>query len=338
MRTIRFNFNNEQGILELRQNDEGIITVPGQPDLPEFATIQEFAEFYAIARNVSADHLKNWVLHEDGDVYSFILRAAKAGITPQAIADQINEAIEAVRGTTHVLVVEAFRRRMLAATDVEEALIADPQPELAQAVYDKLVELEAFVEPEVDTRSDLEVMLDETLETVGTVVLYAKALNLPVTATVSQIVDAADLANMDIYDVEDAVAALVDSLALTTDTYNLIQLSALVAQAPVGVRNEDTVKKLVASATFAARDGINIRTIKFGNRYVKDTADYILLENLDTERIRTVNGSPIYFVFDEGLDAIMEAEIREARAQRAAELATLAEQRMDDSDSEDWDF
>ena len=42
--------------------------------------MQELAENYAIARNVATDNLKNWTLVEDGDTFSFVLRAATAGV------------------------------------------------------------------------------------------------------------------------------------------------------------------------------------------------------------------------------------------------------------------
>lgn len=327
MRTIRFNFNNEQGILELSQNTEtNVITVPGQEDLPTFTSIEEFAEFYAIARNVSADNLKNWVLREDGDVYSYVLRAGTAGISGVSIREDIEGIIEEVKGTTHFLIVQAFSRRVLGAPDIVEALIADPDQTLAQAVYDKLNEGGFLVEPEVDTRSALEVHLDEVEENLGSFALYAKALNLPVNSTREQIVAAANLANMELYDLIALVDTVIETLYATTDTSNVVLLTALVAQGPVGVTDEDTVKRLVASATFAGRDGINIRTVKFGTRFVKDTSEYVLLADLDQANIRTVNGKPILFVRDAGVDTEMEAEITERREKIRA--AAEAERNM----------
>lgn len=79
----RFNFNNEQDTTPITVDEvTKAVTFNGV----EFASVQEFAEFYALARDVKPENLKNWVLVENGDTYSFVLRAATAGHDASEIA------------------------------------------------------------------------------------------------------------------------------------------------------------------------------------------------------------------------------------------------------------
>lgn len=75
-----FNFNNEEYILPIDLAEDGTVTMQTNGQEIRFATVQELAENYAIARNVATDNLKNWTLVEDGDTFSFVLRAATAGV------------------------------------------------------------------------------------------------------------------------------------------------------------------------------------------------------------------------------------------------------------------
>jgi len=79
----RFNFNNEQDTTPIAVDEvTKAVTFNGV----EFTSVQEFAEFYALARDVKPENLKNWVLVENGDTYSFVLRAATAGHDASEIA------------------------------------------------------------------------------------------------------------------------------------------------------------------------------------------------------------------------------------------------------------
>lgn len=74
METLYFNFNNEANTTEFYQ--EGTtVSFMGQT----FESVEEFAEFYALARDVKPENLKNWVLLQDGNTYSYVLRAGTAG-------------------------------------------------------------------------------------------------------------------------------------------------------------------------------------------------------------------------------------------------------------------
>lgn len=75
-----FNFNNEEYQLPIEVTEDGRVTVEINNAPVEFANVTELAHAYAVARNVSPDNLKNWTLVEDGETYSFVLRAATAGV------------------------------------------------------------------------------------------------------------------------------------------------------------------------------------------------------------------------------------------------------------------
>lgn len=82
-----FNFNNEADLTEVEVNDTtGVVTFQIGDETAEFETLQEFAEFYATARNVQPENLKNWVMTEDGNQFAFVLRAGTAGVDVAGLA------------------------------------------------------------------------------------------------------------------------------------------------------------------------------------------------------------------------------------------------------------
>ena len=86
-----FNFNNEEYVLPINEHEDGSVTFEVNGNEVQYASIQALAESYALARNVAADNLKNWVLVEDGAYYSFVLRAATAGADFFSIFNEFNE-------------------------------------------------------------------------------------------------------------------------------------------------------------------------------------------------------------------------------------------------------
>lgn len=89
-----FNFNNEADLTPVDVDEEtGRVSLDIGDRHSEFESVQEFAEFYAVARNVKPENLKNWVLTEDGDQFAFVLRAGTAGLT----ADEIREMSRGLR-------------------------------------------------------------------------------------------------------------------------------------------------------------------------------------------------------------------------------------------------
>lgn len=79
--TKYFNFNNEQALTLVEQHEDGTVTFAIGDAHGSFDSLQEFAEFYALARNVLPENLKNWVLIEDGNQFAFVLRASTGAVT-----------------------------------------------------------------------------------------------------------------------------------------------------------------------------------------------------------------------------------------------------------------
>jgi hypothetical protein len=86
MSTKHFNFNNEADLTPIEVNDEtGVVEFTLDGQVATFESVQEFAEFYALARNVVPENLKNWTLTEDGNHVAFVLRAGTAGLDANEI-------------------------------------------------------------------------------------------------------------------------------------------------------------------------------------------------------------------------------------------------------------
>lgn len=97
MSTKYFNFNNEQELFPIDFDDEtGRVSVSMGEETAEFDDIQDFAENYAVARNVLPENLKNWTLITDPDTdsFSFVLKAGTAGMSDNKdIINYINELV-----------------------------------------------------------------------------------------------------------------------------------------------------------------------------------------------------------------------------------------------------
>ena len=96
--TKYFNFNNEQALTQVDQHEDGTVTFAIGDAHESFESLQEFAEFYALARNVLPENLKNWVLIEDGNQFAFVLRASTGAVTDEEI-ETITRALFAVGRT-----------------------------------------------------------------------------------------------------------------------------------------------------------------------------------------------------------------------------------------------
>ena len=90
MSTKYFNFNNEADVTPVEVNDEtGVVTFTMGDETAEFNTLQEFAEFYAVARNVIPENLKNWEMTEDGNHFAFVLKVGTAGLEADEVAELV---------------------------------------------------------------------------------------------------------------------------------------------------------------------------------------------------------------------------------------------------------
>ena len=93
MTTKYFNFNNEQELFPIDVDDNGAVVISVDGAEAHFNSVQEFAENYAIARNVLPENLKNWTLtnDDDTDTFSFVLQAGTAGLDTEELVDLVSE-------------------------------------------------------------------------------------------------------------------------------------------------------------------------------------------------------------------------------------------------------
>lgn len=90
-----FNFNNEQDLIPVDVDEDGKVTINVDGTDAEFDSAEDFAENYAVARNVLPENLKNWTLIEDGDQISFVLEAGTAGaISKDEMTQIVKNAID----------------------------------------------------------------------------------------------------------------------------------------------------------------------------------------------------------------------------------------------------
>ena len=310
-KTVQFNFNNEADILELRMDEEtGEVTIPSQDGL-SFESMEKFAEYYAIARNVAADRLKNWVLTSDGSVYTFSLRAATAGVSAYDIRAELIDAINASAEGVHPLDVVSFRQEVENTNDIVDALANASNRELARDVYNVLDEAGLLTEEVYDEYDVVEEFMDEVNDKIGSYAIFAHTLNMNLASTKEAILDRIRASEIDPYDFIDQhnQRVALDSERANVSPYKPELLTALLLQEAVGVEGDDIVQKVRVAAQFARREKVNIRTIKVGRRYVKDTAEYVSVGSLTGESVRSVNGAPVIYTFDASVDQEVEAEL-----------------------------
>lgn len=139
MSTKYFNFNNEADLTQIELNDEtGAVQFELDGQVATFETVQEFAEFYAIARNVVPENLKNWTLTEDGTHIAFVLRAGTAGLE----ADEITALVTGLRaaGMTPAeigaAVASAQNIQATQAVRPEQVTQIDTQECVSNVIYD----------------------------------------------------------------------------------------------------------------------------------------------------------------------------------------------------------
>lgn len=137
MSTQYFNFNHEADLTPVEVNDvTGEVTLTLEDQTQTFNDKQEFAEFYATARNVLPENLKNWVLTEDQNQFAFVLRSGTAGLD----VDKTAKLVEAYRaaGMTPQEIGAAIASQVAQSnTDAEpsqDALSFDTVDEVVDAV------------------------------------------------------------------------------------------------------------------------------------------------------------------------------------------------------------
>lgn len=249
MSTKYFNFRHEENLVELNVNDEtGRVEVRGV----EFDSVEEFAEQYALARDVRPDQFKNWALTENGDTYIYDLRAATAGNNLAAIATALREA-----GFTPEEVAKALAAQQ--ALEAAPAPVAVPESTRSRAVN-------SFVE-------------DSTR-----LVLLAFELGIPDLDGIIRFVEEADLSEYEEYEDEYGDIEYNDEFEATTSfLFAKIQaarenLQEELPDVPVVFaalyklgrldeveRHEDLIHKVFTTADVTGRQSVQVVTIADGH-------------------------------------------------------------------------
>lgn len=137
MSTQYFNFNHEADLTPVEVNDvTGEVTLTLGDQTQTFNDKQEFAEFYATARNVLPENLKNWVLTEDQDQFAFVLRSGTAGLDVDETAKLV-QAYRAAGMTPEEIGVAIASQVAQPKTDVEPS---QPEFRFADDVLDNVKE------------------------------------------------------------------------------------------------------------------------------------------------------------------------------------------------------
>lgn len=325
MKICQFNFNNEVDAFEIHVEDDGRVSVPDGNGgvLGTYDSVEQLAEIYAQARGVKNENLKNWVLLENGNEYTFVLRAGTAGLNVSEAYDQIEEAINSLNGY-HPLSIVRAKEQILGDgdKDVTEALVHCAETDIARDVYDRLAALINGEEPaevaepeEVDNRSDLQKYVDEMAETPGALAFLASVAGLSVDTDKNDI--AAALSNSYVLSNVESLRALYrnaisdarnEGMGVKSDADALTVINQVVA----AEKDEEMKARIVATAKMARRSKVNVPVDIVGRKHIKHTAEMVAVEDIQATELY-VRGNVAFIVrFDEGIDAELEAERDEA--------------------------
>lgn len=326
MKRCQFNFNNEVDAFEILVDEEtGRVEVRGEGEqlLAEYDSVQQMAEIYAQARDVKPENLKNWVLLQNGNVYSFVLRAGTAGVNVADVEEQLEAAIDGLAGKYHALSIARAKEQILAdgTVDLTEALVHCTEMEIARDIYDVMFPTEgtteettevAPVEPEeVDTRSDLEKYVDDMENVPGAIGFLATLVGLGVGATKEEVL-AQLTASYVLSNVSSLRAlynnAINDAITEGIGVVTVEDALTVITQTPAG-RKDDTMKARILQATrMAGRDQMNVSVDIVGEKHIRHTAELVSLADLEGLDLYVRYNVPFVVRFSDTIDAEIEAE------------------------------
>lgn len=324
MEIKQFNFNNEVDAFEIHVEDDGTVVVPDEngEEMARYDSVQQLAEIYAQARGVKPENLKNWVLLENGDEYTFVLRAGTAGVNVSEAYDQIEAALNTLNGY-HPLNVARAREQILSDgdKDLTEALVHCTETEIARDVYDSLAALiggteDAPAEPEeveeVDNRTDLQKYVDEMAQQPGAVAFLATVAGLDVDSDKDEV--AAALENSYVLSNVESLRALYrnaisdarrDGVGIQSDADAL----TVITQIPAAEKDENMKARVVATAKMAGRKKVNVPVDIVGRKHIRHTAEMVPLDEIENTDLY-VRGNVAFIVrFDETIDETIDAEL-----------------------------
>lgn len=355
MRICQFNFNNEVDTFEIQVEEDGTVRVPGTNGeiLAEYDSVAQMAEMFALARDVKAENLKNWVLLENGDVYSFVLRAGTAGLSMEDMEgltvgdmqEQLENAFASLAGRFHALAVARARDQVMGSPDrnLADALIQCTETDIAGAVYDALesVEAPAEEEPEEDTRTDAKRFFDD-YNIPGVKELFAILMNLPAASDLEEVISAAEnhplLSDYDRLlecyraDVDNAVRNGI-GVVTTADALTVLN------QIPAYASGDEAKARMKAAASLARRSRVNLTLDIVGRRCIRHTSTIVSLEELDGIELYLRGNELLMVQFDDAVDAELEAErdAEERDEEGEAEYDAYEYAREHEYDDEDED-
>lgn len=327
MKRCQFNFNNEVDAFEILVDEEtGRVEVRGEGEqlLAEYDSVQQMAEIYAQARDVKPENLKNWVLLQNGNVYSFVLRAGTAGVNVADVEEQLEAAIDGLAGKYHALSIARAKEQILAdgTVDLTEVLVHCTETEIARDIYDVMFPTEgtteettevAPVEPEeVDTRSDLEKYVDDMENVPGAIGFFATLVGLGVGATKEEVL--AQLTASYVLSNVSSLRALYNNAINDAITEGIGVVTAedaltVITQTPAAVK-DDTVKTRIIQATrLAGRERMNVSVDIVGSKHIRHTAEMVSLTELEGVDLYVRNNVPFIIRFSDTIDAEIEAEM-----------------------------
>lgn len=360
MKVCQFNFNNEVDTFEIHVNEEnGSVAIPGDGDqiLAEYDSVQQLAEIYAQARDVKPENLKNWVLLENGDVYSFVLRAGTAGVNVSEVEEELEQAFDALAETYHPLNVARAKEQIMAdgTKDLTDALVHCTETDIARDIYDAMsaaingtADDEAVQEEEdVDTRSDLEKYLDEMEAIPCAIGFLATLVGQPIDAEKTVVLEA--LTESFAFSNVSTLRAVFEN-AVQDAQQNGIGVDTVgdaltvITQTPAAKKDEAVKNRMVVATRMAGRRAVNVSVDVVGQTHIRHTAEMLSLDQLAGVDLYVRDNVPYIVRFSDTVDAELEAEREAEEAEResvtGAEVRTMMAGYDDDydDDSEDDDY
>lgn len=332
MKTLQFNFNHENETTPINLFEDGHVEIAVDNETIEFESATAFAEFFAMARSVLPEHLKNWELLIEGDSAVYKLKSSTAGngtavsnviaalnehgADPSAtisIVSLINSSDDPIGALTTfgdqalaLIAIQAFSSSQVAPTavsveDVEEEVIEEPP------FIDELIENESPY-------------------------LLCRAFGIDGDSTKEELrVHVGDASNDAVREIWYTFrrAAREDHGYLSDELLEIV----LRQSTDHVVADVDSLRNRIATIRLAGRSGMHVKVIRVGRRHIKEDTVYKTLDELtQLEGVSLTDNVLKQYVFDATVDAEIERE-------RAAEILEAARNLEDDGvDNEDnWD-
>lgn len=352
MKVCQFNFNNEVNTFEIHVEDDGRVIVPGENDqiLAEYDNVQQLAEIYAQARDVKPENLKNWTLLENGNVYSFVLRAGTAGVNVSDVEERLEDVFASLGSRHHALSIARAKEQIMSdgAVDLVEALVHCSETEVARDVYDAMsaeiagTDVPATAEEapavEEDTRTDLERYIDSMEEVPGAIAFLAMMAGLTVDAEKAAIV-AAFQNNVAMRNVSTLKAAyenaINDVISDGIGVNTVADALTVITQIAAGRKDDALKNKLTYTMRMAGRKSINIAVDIVGQNHIRHTAELVSVDELEGADLLVRGNVPYIVRFSDTVDQELEAERNAAAASEEDERTAVQDELDDYEDEED---